>query len=263
MPYATNDGVSLYYDLDGSGETVAFIGECGFGAWQWGWQAPALAGPYETLVYDMRGVGNSDMPDGGYDIETLAADLEAILAETETPRVHLVGAGLGGLVALQYARKYNRAHTLTVFGATANGRNIDDTALSELYPESRTEDRLTASLSAGFTQGFLEAQSEVIEQICTWRVDEDAPPKVVTHQKQAMSEFRITDLYELTRPTLVCHGHGDPVVPVDAGRKLAESLPRGTFEAVEGKRLCYIEHSRAVTDRILGFLDSHPIDGQG
>ncbi len=261
MPYATNGGVSLQYELDGSGETVAFIGECGFGAWQWGWQAPALAGPYETLVYDMRGVGNSNVPDAGYDIDTLAEDLEAILAETETARVHLVGAGLGGMVALRYARKYNRAHTLTVFGATANGAAIDETAFKTLYPEYRTTDRLAESLAAGFSENFLETQPAVVEQICAWRAEEDAPVAVVTQLQQAMKEFESADLYELTRPALVCHGLADPVVPVEAGRELAEALPRGTFEAVEGKRLCYIEHSRAVSDRLLGFLDDHPTGG--
>ncbi len=261
MPYATNDGVSLYYELDGSGETVVFIGECGFGAWQWGWQAPALAGPYETLVYDMRGVGNSDVPDSGYDIDTLAADLEAILAETERARVHLVGAGLGGMVALQYARRYNRAHTLTLFGTTTSGATIDETGFSTFYPDSRTEDRIAESLSAGFTDTFLETQPAVVEQICGWRAEEDAASVVVTQQLQAMVEFKITDLYELTRPALVCHGVMDPLIPVAAGRELATALPRGTFEPVEGKRLCYIEHSRAVTDRILEFLEDNPLGG--
>ncbi len=259
MPYATNDGVDLYYELDGSGETVAFIGDCGFGAWQWGWQAPAVAGPYETLVWDMRGVGRSDTPREGYNIETLVGDLEAVLKATETTRAHLVGAGLGGMVALQYARRFNRAHTLTVFGTASDPSGIDTGEFNALYPPTRTKDAFADALSGAFTSSFRDAQSEIIDQISDWRVEEDATQETVQRLHQSMEAFELTNPYELTRPALICHGVSDPLVSMEAGRELGGNLPRGTFEPVEGKRLCYIEHSRAVNDRLLGFFDEHQI----
>ncbi|ERH09594.1 MAG: hypothetical protein J07HX64_01353 [halophilic archaeon J07HX64] len=47
------------------------------------------------------------------------------------------------------------------------------------------------------------------------------------------------------------------MVPTGVGRNLAEGLPHGTFETVEGRHLCFAEHSRAVSDRLLGFLEEH------
>ncbi len=81
MPTAHNRDVALYYEADGDGPTVVFINDVGYGAWLWGWHYDAVAGPYETVVWDLRGTGRSDAPAGPYDVATLAADLEAVLAD--------------------------------------------------------------------------------------------------------------------------------------------------------------------------------------
>jgi pimeloyl-ACP methyl ester carboxylesterase len=244
--------VSLYYEQAGSGETVAFVGEAGYGAWQWGWQHDAVAGPFEALVWDLRGTGRSDAPADSYDIDTLAADLEAVLSDSEARRAHLVGAGLGGMVALRHAREYDRTATLSLFG-TAPGAAIDEDAFRALHAED--EERLRESLAGAFSESFRDR--EIIEQICKWRAQEDASAAAFDAQSTAALEFEPGPLYEQQLPTVVYQGLDDPVVPVAAGRQLAADLPRGTFEAVEGRHLCFIEHARAVNDRLVTFLDEH------
>ncbi|MFC6731343.1 alpha/beta fold hydrolase [Haladaptatus sp. GCM10025893] len=122
MDVTTTDGTTLFAQAAGDGETVTFVGDAGYGAWQWGWQHAALTGPFETLVYDHRGVGRSEKPPGPYSVEQLADDLEAVLSAHGARKTHLVGAGLGGMVALDYARRYARARTLTLLGTAARGR---------------------------------------------------------------------------------------------------------------------------------------------
>ena len=51
------------------------------------------------------------------------------------------------------------------------------------------------------------------------------------------------------------------MVPAAAGEELAAGLPRGRFEAVEGKRCCFVEHPAAVTDAVEGFLDAVETNG--
>jgi len=254
VPTTTNDGVSLYYETDGSGETVTFVGDVGYGSWQWAWQYDELAGPYETIVWDHRGTGRSDNPPGPYDIETLTADLEAILAENSVRRTHLVGAGLGGMVALQYADRYGRASTLTLFGTAPSGTAVDEPQLRSLYPETDSLESLKDSLEGAFSPEFLSENPDLVSQICEWRTEEDADRDGVDSQLAAMCSFESPPLYEVTAPTLVLHGLADPVIDIDVGRRLAEELPRGSFETVEGRHLCHVEHAHAVTDRLDGFL---------
>jgi pimeloyl-ACP methyl ester carboxylesterase len=70
----------------------------------------------------------------------------------------------------------------------------------------------------------------------------------------AALSFDSGPLYELDHRALVLHAVDDPVVPLSAGEELAEGLPNGTFEAVEGRRLAHVEHSVAVNDRLDEFL---------
>lgn len=258
MHTTTDDGVQLFSETAGGGETVAFVGDCGFGAWQWAWQYDALAGPYETLVWDLRGTGRSDSPPGPYDVDRLAADLEEALADNSVRRVHVVGAGLGGLIALRYAREYGRAASLSLFGAASRGEDIDTAALQRLFPEP-SEDTdsaaFRASLDGAFSTEFLD--SAACKQIVEWRSAEDSLGTGLDAQIAAVESFAAGPLYELTVPTLVFHGLDDPVVDPDVGQTLADELPRGTFVPVEGRRLAHVEHARAVTDRIDGFVDEH------
>ncbi|MFC7072854.1 alpha/beta fold hydrolase [Halovenus rubra] len=251
----TDDGIELYYETAGSGETVAFIGEAGLGGWQWGWQHGGVAGPYRSLVWDLRGTGRSEMPAGPYTVERLAQDLERVLADVAVRNAHLVGVGLGGMVALQYAREFTRAQTLTLFNSARSGTEIDCAALRELYePKTRSETQESA-LVGWLSAPFREGNSDLIERIGSWRREGDADSDGFEAQLSAIEGFNAGPLYELTLPALVCHAVDDPVVSVEDGEALAQDLPRGTFEPVEGRHLCFIEHSRAVTDRLCTFFD--------
>ena len=257
MPTTTVDGVSLHYEADGEGETVVFVGEAGLGAWQWAWQYDELVGPYETVVWDLRGTGNSDTPPGPYSVDQLATDLEAVLAASDARRAHVVGAGLGGMVALGYARAFDRAKTLTLFGTAPRGEVYDTDELAALYAgeavQAADEASIRDSLTVGFSADFL-ARERIVQQLCEWRLAEDADPTGFDAQVAAIEDFDAGPLYELTVPTLVCHGLDDPVVDHEIGKQLAENLPRGTFEPVEGRHLCHLEHARAVSNRLDGFL---------
>lgn len=257
MPTASASGVDCYYETAGDGPTVAFVNDVGYGGWLWSWQHAALAGPYETLVWDLRGTGRSDAPEGPYDVATLAADLEAVLAAHGVADVHLVGAGLGGMVALAYAREYGRVETLALFGTAPSGEAVDRAALESLFAPPDDPDALRSSLAAAFAAD-LDAHPEVVDDVVGWRADGDARREGWDAQAAAMLGFDATDwLYEVTRPATVFHGVDDAVVAPAAGERLADDLPRGEYRAVDGGHLCFVESAAAVNDELLGFLDEH------
>ncbi|WP_135821707.1 alpha/beta fold hydrolase [Halostella litorea] len=255
MPTANNDGATLYYEADGEGETVAFVGDAGYGAWQWGWTAPAVAGPFETLVYDHRGTGRSDAPAGPYDVETLAADLDAVLAAAGARSAHLVGAGLGGLVALAYAHRHSRAETLTLLATPASGGDLREPA-DRLLADPSDPAALRGTLDAAFSPDFVDRQPEVVDGVVEWRAAGDAGPDASRAQAAAAEAYDPEPLYEVTLPALVLAGEDDPVVPVASAERLAADLPRGEFASFAGRHLFFAERSRPVNDRVQGFLES-------
>ena len=293
MPRVDRDGVSLYYEIEGDGPTVAFIEDLGYGAWQWAWQHAALSRGFETLAWDLRGTGHSDVPEGPYTVDELAADLEAILSEEAIRNVHLIGAGLGGAIALQYALSYDRARSLILIGTSAGGHHLPEAPVSRLFAPHDDPEALRETLKEVLTDEFVTEQPAVVDGIVRWRAGErpavagrgdtgegnssgETPPDeglvgdIGTQsrggdamgagwraQAAALETFDLRDrLHEITEPALVVHGTADSVWPPEGGRTLAEGLPRGSHEPVEGgSHLVHIEQSRVVNDLFVDFLE--------
>jgi pimeloyl-ACP methyl ester carboxylesterase len=252
VPTVEREGATLYYETDGeeSDEVVAFVAEAGLGAWSWGWQHAAVTGPHRSLVFDHRGTGRStgDPPADGWDAATLSSDLDAVLRDAGARRAHLVGLGLGGMVALHYALDRGRAASLALVGTAARGAAVDRDALSALL---RGE-------TNGLSAEFAAERPAVVEQIRQWRAGEDAPERAWRAQVAALDGFDATDrLHEVTVPALVCHGGADAVVPASAGEALAEGLPRGEFRGFDGAgHLVTVERSRPLNDALVAHLDA-------
>jgi len=244
MPRAKNDGVGLYYERVGDGETVVFLPEAGLGAWSWGWQHDAVTGPYESLVVDPRGTGRSD-PADDYAVATLADDLEAVLRDAGVRSAHLVGHGLGGAVALAYAGTHNRARSLTLISTPASGEVVDTDALERLFSAEWPD--------VAFSDAYVGVAPR--DEIEGWRELDDADPEPRGRLVDAYAAFDPGALYEYTTPALVLGPLDSPVVPEPACETLATGLPEGEYEQVEGRHLAHLEHSVAVNDRLLAFLD--------
>ena len=272
MATVERDGCTLYYESEGTGETVCFVSDLGWGAWQWGWQHAAVAGPFEALAWDLRGTGRSDRPAGPYSLETLVADLEAVLSAHGSRHAHLVGAGLGGLVALEYARTHGRARSLTLVGTNAGGEHVPTDPVSRLYAPRSDPAALRATLEPVLTADFIDAHPDVVDGIVAWRAgrvpgspEQESNPRAGDAdeagwraQAAALAVEPRPNLYEVTVPALVIHGTADQLWPVAGGRTLAAELPRGTFQPVEhGPHLVGVERSREVNDHLVGFLESH------
>ncbi len=284
MPYTTRDGVSLYYEHDQSGgdrETVVFVEGLGVGRWLWHWQREAFADAYDLLLPDNRGSGESDAPlppvvprlpqalrvlwflkIGGYSIEEMAADLEAVLADAGVERAHVVGASMGGMIAQQYALEYDRAESLCLLCTTHGGEDavpIPDETQAQIYdtPEDATErERIRHRMGPALTDRFVAENPETIDQILDWREEQDADEVPREAQGAAGANFDVSDrVRTIDLPTLVLHGTDDRVLPVENGRRIAEKLPDARLEILEGApHMLMIERSKEVNELLEAFL---------
>lgn len=255
MPTAHNGSVEIEYAVHGDGPTVVCCGTAGLGAWQWSYLTTPLAHEHEVVVFDYRGTGESDAPDGPYTVADLTADLDAVLSDHGARSVHLVGAGLGGVVAVEYARRAGRVESIGLVGTPTDPSDVDFDALDRLRAPRDDPDALERSLSVAFAPGTVEAHPDEIGRIVEWREADDAGSTGWDGQLAAMREAELTDLYEVTTPALVFHGVEDTIVDPESGVRLAEQLPRGEHRAVESGHLVHVEQPQVVADELLAWLD--------
>jgi pimeloyl-ACP methyl ester carboxylesterase len=276
--YADNDGVSIYYEVDGPDEetlggdggadsdesppTVVFVEGLGYGRWMWQWQAEPLAEEYRTVVFDNRGTGDSDVPEGPYTVAEMASDLEAVLDDAGVESVHVVGASMGGMIAQQYAIDYDRAASLALLCTSHGGEEAVPTppeTQERMFgvPEDADErEAIRYKMEPAMSAEFWAENDDLIEQIIDWRLAGDATPAGREAQAGGVAAFDASDeVGKIDLPTLLLHGTDDRVLPVENSRLLHEKLPNSELETVEGgPHLFFVEQSDRVTDRLRSFL---------
>jgi pimeloyl-ACP methyl ester carboxylesterase len=96
-----HDGLSLHYDVIGSGPDVVCVhGASGTGAYEWSALAGALSDRHRMILPDLRGHGASDYRMGEVSIELVNGDLLELIDHERAARPHVVGFSFGSEVVL-------------------------------------------------------------------------------------------------------------------------------------------------------------------
>ena len=121
------DGVSLHYLRAGAGDPVVLVHGIPQTSHEWRYVMPRLAEKYTVIAPDLRGLGDSTRPAGGYDKATLGADIAALVIDhLGFKRFHLVGHDWGGPVAFSVAARHADAvQTLSILDVVIPGDGGD------------------------------------------------------------------------------------------------------------------------------------------
>jgi pimeloyl-ACP methyl ester carboxylesterase len=104
--FATVNGVRLHYLAAGQGEPVLLLHGYAQNSHMWRPLIAALASTNTVIAPDLRGFGQSDKPDGGYDKKTMAQDVRALAVSLGYQRVRIAGHDIGLMVAYAYAAQF-------------------------------------------------------------------------------------------------------------------------------------------------------------
>ncbi len=100
--FTTNDGVRLHYIEAGTGKPLVLIPGWSQTAEEFKFQTAGLSRHFHVFAIDMRGHGDSDKPDHGYDIERLAEDVHEFLVAKNLTDIALLGHSMGCSVIWSY-----------------------------------------------------------------------------------------------------------------------------------------------------------------
>ncbi len=275
MPYLPvgeeNSGkIELYYEDHGTGRPVVLVHGWPLSGRSWEKQVPALldAG-YRVITYDRRGFGESSKPTFGYDYDTLAEDLQKLLAKLFLRDAALVGFSMGGGEAARYMGTYGSERVSQVAFIAAippfllktpdNPAGMDGDLFEGIKSGIR-EDRL--AFLSGFMNNFYNVDTlrgvrisdDVVRN--SWNIAAGASPKGTLDCVSAwLTDFR-GDLARIHIPTLVIHGDDDRILPIAAtGARIHELVSGSRLEVVHGgpHGLTWT-HAEDVNRALLSFL---------
>jgi haloacetate dehalogenase len=100
------DDVRLHYAIGGDGLTLVLLHGWAQSWWAWRRLMPALAERFTVVAPDLRGVGGSSVPAGGFEKRAMALDIRGLVDELGAADVSIVGHDIGGMVAYAYAAQF-------------------------------------------------------------------------------------------------------------------------------------------------------------
>lgn len=107
--YADVNGVRIHYVAGGSGSAVVLLPGWPETWWAWHTIMPQLAQRHRVIAVDLRGMGASGKPVGGYDKKTMATDIAALVRQLGYDKAAVVGHDIGSQVAYAYAANFPQA----------------------------------------------------------------------------------------------------------------------------------------------------------
>jgi non-heme chloroperoxidase len=237
----TRDGIRLFVkDTGGSGRAVVMTHAWPLNADIWDYQAAKLSSAgFRVITYDRRGFGRSGQPAGGYDFDTFADDLAAVIEQTGVREVTLVGYSMGGGEVVRYFSRHNGRHVVKagLVGAAAHyllktGNNPIgiDGAIFEGIKQGVQGDRKTY-LGNLLRDVFLDAKRpaahavtpEMVDATLAMAMQASVAATVACVDAFARTDFR-PELAAVKVPTLVLHGTADIPVPFAIGKATAEGI---------------------------------------
>jgi pimeloyl-ACP methyl ester carboxylesterase len=230
--------VKIAWEARGEGQPVLMIHGLGYARWGWEPVVESLAREFRLLLFDNRGIGESEAPPGPYSARAMAEDAVAVLDEAGVERAHVVGTSLGGMVAQELALgRPERVDRLVLACTTPGGTGA--------FPLPEQTLRLMAEAPSlpqevaleRFVENALgpDAPRELIERIVVHRLAAPPDPAGWAAQAAAGASFDAFDrLEQIAAPTLVLHGTADSVVDARNADLLAERVPDARLELFPG-----------------------------
>ena len=266
----TPDNTRLYVKDWGSGRPVILLHGWPLSADSWDDQALALAeAGHRVIAYDLRGFGRSSQPWSGYDYDTLADDLAAVIEQTGAQDAVLVGFSMGGGEVARYLSRHGGksvakaalvSSVVPFMLKTADNPKGTEQAVFDKMAQGIRDDR--AAFFAKFFKDFYGVgmlSSPVSDELIEWSrataMQASLKATLACAQAFASTDFR-PDLAAFKVPTLIIHGTGDKTVPIDAaGRAAAKGIAGSTLIEYEGAAhgLLATEKERLTQD-LLAFI---------
>ncbi len=260
MTYLRANGVVLNIELGGRGEPVVLLSDIGEDLTSWGFQAGAFGSLHFLVRLDNRGSGWSDCPPEGCSIDDMAKDVLHTMDLIGVDKAHLVGLGLGGMIAQRIAcQRPGRVGGLVLASTSCRLTDRQSKVYDDLLRAQKGSEAAAISRTAVpwlHSAWFLENE-RWREYVIRARGSRYCPPywDGLSAQLAAMAGFDSREsLGRITSPALVISGSEDRLTPPGCAEKLCSGIKGAHRHELRAGHLLNVELPRSFNKVVLEFL---------
>lgn len=232
-------------------DTVLFISGLGYGPWSWGPQLLRMRRDHRLVLMYNRGTGASRSAEGKeFSITDMANDVLAIIAKLGRRPVHVVGASMGGYIALETARASDRSVASVVTVASSSGGQSAPPvpeATAQLWRENAhlpPASFARATMRNSFAPKWCDRHTAQYQEFLEARLAFPVTSETWTRQSRACERFLRDGLTpgEVPQPVTAVHGTADRVVPYENLNVIKRRIPHARSVTIpRAGHLCWLE----------------------
>jgi pimeloyl-ACP methyl ester carboxylesterase len=261
----TRDGVELFHREWGSGRPVLFVHAWALSSAMWAYQIADLGQRgLRCIAFDRRGHGRSDVPNGGYDLDSLADDLADVIEQLDLHDVALVGMSMGTNEILHYIGRHGteRISRIALLGPTTPF--VLQTADNAYGAPQAYFEQTWAAWASDFPKWIEdnklpfftpETSVQMMEWVAEMMREMPIPVALATGRAMVTTDLRPV-LAKIDRPVLILHGDNDHSAPLEiTGRRTAEGIKGAVLKVYPGgPHGLFVTHMKQVNADLLAFL---------
>jgi pimeloyl-ACP methyl ester carboxylesterase len=228
-----------------------------------------LTAGHRVITYDRRGFGRSSRPTTGYDFDTLAADLNAVLEHLDLTDATLIGFSLGTGELARYIGRHGtgRLRDCVFIQSLApsfkksadNPTGVDEAGVAATQ-QAVLDDRF--AWLTGLLGNFLNLDDYLGKRVseetvrALWNAGSEASPYATWACPPGWLDDFSDDITRIDVPTLILHGTADRILPIEGqGRRLHAALPAARYVEIEGgPHVGAVTHTEEINRELLAFL---------
>lgn len=238
------DGTELAYRDWGSGPTVVFVSAWACPMRMWDAQVAALSDAgLRCVTFDRRGHGRSQDPGRGYDMDTLARDIGAVLDQLDLTEVTLVGSSMGGAEAIRYLARHDRGRVRRAVLLAPAAPYLTQSADNPYGAPAAAHAQLRAQWVRDFPKWVADnarpfytpdTSAETVAAGARMLLECPLPVALACNRALVSTDLR-EDCGKVRVPTLILHGDADASAPLEiTGRRVAALIPGSRLRVVPG-----------------------------
>jgi pimeloyl-ACP methyl ester carboxylesterase len=258
------NGISMNYEVTGSGRWLTLIHGAGDNLEAWWNQVPAFSERYRVLTYDVRGYGQTETPAGEYTTDILVQDLNELLKGLGIEETYLLGYSMGGRIAVEFTLKYPgtvKALIIANSGVAPVERGQADMKemmeLRQKRMETVEKEGLAPimgeSTAMVFSPGWPEKNLDVVEHYTRIRLKND-PGAYLTAMRAMVWGMSPPDVSAIRCPTLIIAGEKDGLMGAESGQASQKLIPGSQLKVMATGHAAAIEKPEEFNSTVLEFL---------
>jgi pimeloyl-ACP methyl ester carboxylesterase len=264
MPTLKINDISMYYETHGQGEPLVLIAGFSVDMTTWLPALEFLKTRYQVILFDNRGAGQTDVPEGPYTISQLADDVAALCAGLCIKQAHFVGNSMGGFILQELARRHPELiKTAIISNSTMSIDCVFHLYVAAQFQLLKANAPLAALLQASccwaFSYRFL-ALPGMLDQLIQIGLNNPHPFTLTGYSGQyaALDQFDSRSWASTLRvPVLVLAGDQDLIFNERIVKQLADAIPAAKYHCfTECGHLPMMEYPEEFADIVSEFVSS-------